>query len=199
LQNSGISAESPTDQIIKKFQFLLLGLFSMTQRMPVVRQLQWMGLIPQFVAIAMLAVVVHVAFPNLRVPFYIFIAALIYLVFCRFMRARFVRDHKNGMRAYHAQKFREAISHYEASYRFFSAHRRLDKWRSLFFGVVGPNPYRVVALCNMAYCHAQDGDGRKAIELYEEALREEPDCALAKASLKMLHSVSNISNATPGA
>jgi hypothetical protein len=40
----------------------------MTQRMPVVRQLQWMGLIPQFVAIAVLAGIAHVVLPNPGIP-----------------------------------------------------------------------------------------------------------------------------------
>ena len=165
--------------------------------MPVLRQLQWMGLIPQFVAITVFAVIVHVVLPNQGIPVDIFIAALVYLVFCRVMRARFARDHKSGMRAYHAQEFREAISHFEASYRFFSTHRWLDTWRSLLFGVASPNPYRVIALCNTAFCYTQIGDGQQAIKLYEQVLHEEPDCALAKVSLKMLHSVSPISDATP--
>jgi hypothetical protein len=173
-----------------------LGLFNMSQRMPIVRQLQWMGLIPQLVAIAMLAVIVRVAFPNLGVPVDIFVGAVVYLIVCRVMRARFMRDHKKGMRAYHAQKFQEAISHFDASYRFFSAHRWLDTWRSLLFGVASPNPYRVIALCNMAYCYSQTGEGQRAIMLYEKALQEEPDCTLAKASLKMLRSVAPASNAT---
>jgi hypothetical protein len=171
----------------------------MPQPMPVVRQWQWRGLIPQFAAIAALAVVVHIAFPNLDLPLDICVAALVYMLFCRFMRTRFARDHKNGMKAYHAQKFREAITHCEASYRFFSAHRWLDQGRSLFFGIASPNSYRVIALCNMAYCHAQSGDGQKARELYEQALREQPNCTLASASLNMLHSVSKTPNATPGA
>jgi len=121
--------------------------------MPVVRQLHWIGLIPQFIAIAVLAVIAHMAWSDSGVLFDLLIAALAYLIFCRLMRATFVRDHRSGMRAYHAQKFHEAISHFEASYQFFSAHRRLDTWRSLLFGVASPNPYRVIALCNMAYCY----------------------------------------------
>lgn len=171
----------------------------MPQRMPVVRQLQWIGLIPQFVAIAVLAAIAYVVFPHMGIPFDLFVAAAAYFIFCRVMRAKFVRDHRNGMRAYHAQKFQDAISHFDKSYRFFSTHRRLDTWRSLLFGVSSPNPYRVMALCNMAYCYSQGGDGQQAIKLYEQALHEEPDCALAKASLNVLHSVSSTSHATRSA
>jgi tetratricopeptide (TPR) repeat protein len=171
----------------------------MTQRLPVVRQFYWMGLVPQFGAMAILAVVAHAAFRNLGVQLDIFIAALAYLVFCRVMRAKFTQDHRSGMKAYQAKRFREAISNFEASYRFFSAHRRLDVWRSLLFGVASPNPYRVIALCNMAYCYSQVGDGQRAIKLYEQALHEKPDCALAKASLNMLRSVLPAHDATQSA
>jgi tetratricopeptide (TPR) repeat protein len=167
--------------------------------MPVVRQLNWMGLIPQFVAIGIFAVIAHAAFPDLDVPFDIFIAALAYFIFCRVMRAKFVRDHRSGMRAYQAQRFQEAISHFEASYQFFATHRQLDTWRSLLFGVASPNTYRVIALCNMAYCYSQAGDGQRAIKFYEQALHEEPGCALARASLNMLRSVSPTSDARQNA
>lgn len=167
--------------------------------MPTVRQLQWVALIPQFIAVAALAVIAYSIFPNMGIPFHIFVAALAYLIFCRTMRAKFLRDHRNGMRAYHAQRFRDAISHFEASYRFFSTRRGLDRWRSLLFGVANLNPYRVVALCNMAYCYSQAGDGQQAMKLYEQALREEPGCALAKASLNMLRSVSSATDATRSA
>lgn len=152
--------------------------------MPVVRQLLWIGLITQFIAIAVLAGIAYVAFPVLGIPFDIFIAALAYLIFCGIMRATLTRDHRSGMRAYRAQKLQDAISYFEASYDFFSKRRRLDTWRALLFGVASPNPYRVIALCNTAYCYAQAGNGQRAIKLYEQALHEEPGCALAKAGFR---------------
>ena len=168
----------------------------MTRQMPVVRQLQLRRSVPQFLAIAALAVIAHLIIPGARIPVDISVAALAYLIFCRLMRALFVRDHRKGMKAYHSQEFHDAISHFEASYRFFSNHRSLDAWRSLLFGVASPNSYRVIALCNMAYCWSQAGDGQRAIALYEQALREKPDCTLAQASLNMLRSVTSTSNVT---
>lgn len=105
------------------------------------------------------------------------IAALVYLIFCRIMRAKLTRDHSSGLRAYRAQKFQEAISYFKASYQFFSRHRHLDAWRSLLFGVASANPYRVIALCNMAYCYSQAGEGQQAMKLYQQPLQEEPGCA----------------------
>jgi tetratricopeptide (TPR) repeat protein len=171
----------------------------MAQRMPVVRQLRWIELIPQFVAIAVLAFVTHMIIPSDETIVDILLAALIYLIFCRTMRAIFVSHHRDGMKAYHDEKFQEAISHFEASYKFFVAHPWLDTTRSLLFGVSSQNSYRIIALCNMAYCYSQAGDGQRAINLYEQALSEKPDCKLAKASLKMLRSVSPASEAQQGA
>jgi tetratricopeptide (TPR) repeat protein len=116
----------------------------------------------------------------------IFVGAIVYLIWCRLMRWFLVRDHSEGMRAYRAGRFQDAISHFDASYRFFSTHRRLDAYRALLFGVASQNSYRIIALGNMAYCYGQLGDGAKAIELYERVLQEAPEHAVAKSSLNLL-------------
>lgn len=167
--------------------------------MPVVRQLRWGALVPQSVPIAVFAFVIHASVPRLLWSHSIFFAALSYLIICRILRATLTRDHIAGMAAYRAQLFDEAISHFQASYRFFSAHRRLDSFRSLLLGVASYNSYRVIALCNMAYCYTQIGQGHEAIKLYEQALIEAPDCMLAKASLNMLRSASTAPHAAQSA
>lgn len=158
----------------------------MPQPMPVVREIHWPGVIPQVIAISVIALIVHVCVATLDLPKIVCAAALIYLIICRSLRAIFVRDHKLGILEYRAGHFEAAITHFEASHRFFAAHRWLDRWRSPLMGVASWNPYRVIALANMAYCHAQLGDGAKAIELFEAVLREVPDHTVAKASLNML-------------
>jgi len=117
------------------------------------------------------------------------VAALAYLVLYRVLRATLTRDHTRGIESYKAGRFEEAIQHFEASRQFFCRHRRLDAWRSFIFGVASQNPYRVIALGNMAYCYGQLGDANRAIELYEQVLRESPDNTLAKASLQLLRAV----------
>jgi tetratricopeptide (TPR) repeat protein len=138
--------------------------------MPVIRQLQWSQLIPQAIAIAVLAFLGHLLFPHARISSAIVGAAGTYLVLCRISRALFLRDHQEGIADYRAGRFEEAIKRFEASRAFFSQHPRLDSFRSLLFGVAGPNPFRIVALCNMAYCYSQLGNGARAISLYEQAL-----------------------------
>jgi tetratricopeptide (TPR) repeat protein len=163
--------------------------------MPVVRELYWPGLIPQFIAIALLAGAVRLAFPKVTEVEMVGAGAAIYLVICRALRGVLTRDHARGMRAYRSEKFQEAISHFQASHQFFSEHRQLDAWRSFAFGVASYNPYRVIALGNIAYCYAQLGDKAKAIEIYEQVLREAPDHKVAKASLNMLKATPSATNA----
>ena len=171
----------------------------MPQQMPVVRSLAWTQLVPQVAAIGVLAVLGHILFRHARISSVVFGAAAAYLVLCRLSRAAFLRDHYSGIAAYRAERFADAIKHFEASRAFFLQHPRVDSFRSLLFGVAAPNPFRIVALCNMAYCYSQLGDGARAVSLYEQALSEFPDCALARASLNMLRSTSPLPDATQSA
>src|SRR5438552_5900793 len=158
----------------------------MQQKMPLVRQPHWISLIPQLVAIAALTLPIYAVIPPLGLFRASALAALVYLIFCRLMRSWLTRDHILGMKAYHAQHFDEAILHFDNSYRFFSAHRKVDAWRSMLFGVASWNPYRTIALLNKAYCCGQTQRGQEAIELYERVLNEGPDWKSAEASLARL-------------
>src|SRR5258708_17608314 len=168
----------------------------MPQPMPVVRQLAWIQLIPQAIATAVLALMFHLLFSEARLSTALFDAAITYLIICRMSRAVVLPEHYAGMSAYRAGHFAEAINHFEASYAFFSRHPRMDSWRSLLFGVAGHNRFRVVALCNMAFCYSQLGEGSRAMTLYEQALAASPNCTLARAGLNMLRSTSTPSDAT---
>jgi tetratricopeptide (TPR) repeat protein len=168
----------------------------MSQRRPVVSEVYLPGLVPQALAVAALCAITWFFLPTAPIWAVLFIGATGYLIFCRAMRWMLVRDHTLGMVAYHAGRFEEAISHFEASHRFFSVHRRVDAWRWLLLGVASKNSYRVIALGNMAWCYGQLGDGAKAVELYERVLSEVPDHAVARATLNLLRTAGSRSNAS---
>ena len=161
----------------------------MSQPLPVIRQIYWPQRIPQLIAILLLAGLVRLFFPMATVVELLVAGVVIYFFVSRFFRAALLGEHTKGMALYRAGRFEEAISHFQANYEFFSKHRKIDAWRSLLFGVASRNPFRVISLGNMVYCHGQLGNGAKAIELYEEVLREMPDHAVAIASLKMLNAM----------
>ncbi len=162
----------------------------MPQPMPVIRQLHLPSLLPQAVVITVLTFIIHVSAPHTHWSHAVFFAALMYLASCRILRATLTRHQIAGMIACRANRFDDAIRQFQASYEFFSTHRTLDSLRAWIFGVASANPYRIIALCNMAFCYGQMGNGHKAAALYEQALTEAPDCTLAKVSLNMLHSTS---------
>ena len=47
--------------------------------------------------------------------------------------------------------------------------------------------YREMALCNIAFCYGQIGNGTKAIEFYQKTLVEFPENGIAESALKMLN------------
>ncbi|HEX7447932.1 MAG TPA: hypothetical protein VF306_10325 [Pirellulales bacterium] len=49
--------------------------------------------------------------------------------------------------------------------------------------------YREMALCNIAFCYAQLGNGENAELYYRRTLDEFPDSGLADAALRMIESV----------
>jgi hypothetical protein len=169
----------------------------MPQPMPIVRQLYGPALIPQFIAIAALCALARLVLPSASLVFVLAVGAFAYLISCRLLRAIFTGDHIRGMEAYRAGRFGDAIDHFQASYNFFQTHRYLDACRWIIFGVASRNSYRIIALANMAYCHGQLSAGARAIELYEQVLRECPEHPIAKASLNMLRAGAGQAGAKP--
>lgn len=162
----------------------------MTQRLPVVRQIYWPGLLPQFAAIGLLDLIIY-PFADADLGVSTFVAAILYWAFCLLMRASVAKDQKRGIAAYRQEKFEEALGHFMKSYDLFTKHPWLDKYRFFLLGTSSVNPYRTISLCNMAFCEGQLGHGNRAIELYEEALKLTPDCAIAQVALRMLRATSS--------
>jgi tetratricopeptide (TPR) repeat protein len=162
----------------------------MKQRLPVVRQLYWRGLLPQFVAIAAIDLVVYpfISGPGIGIPESTLIAAGAYWIFCVVMRRTLTLDFIRGIRAYRAGKFEESIEHYKRGYEFFTKHPWIDRFRFVLLGTASQNPYTTISLCNMAFSESQLGHGNRAIELYEQALKLTPGCAIAEVGLRMLRS-----------
>lgn len=48
-----------------------------------------------------------------------------------------------------------------------------------------------MALCNIAFCYGQIGEGQKAKEYYQQTLTEYPENGMAQAGINMLNLVDN--------
>ncbi len=157
--------------------------------LPTVRQISWIATIPQFAAIVVLVTLCCLAFGVSNGPL---VGSGIYLVYSFGSRLLLVRDHKRGLILLNAGRFKEAIEAFEESYRFFSEHLWIDRFRSIVLMSPSAMTYHEMALCNIAFAYSQMGDGAGAEGYYRRTLDEFPENGLAKASLKMIESSKSI-------
>lgn len=154
----------------------------MSSKTPIVRQIAWISLIPQLTLMGLLMM----CFYLLQSSNPILYGALTYMAISFVLRTFISKDHMEGVRLVKAQKFSEAIPFFERSYHFFSNNPWIDKYRFLTLLSSSRISYWEMALCNVAFCYSQVGEGKMAIEWYTRTLKEFPDSGLAQTALRML-------------
>ena len=158
----------------------------MATKPPIIRPISWMGVAVQIVFVSLLAVIVAFAF-GVREPALAFlIAALAWSVFTRVLRLSLTSQFRRGIARLRKGRFTEAAPLLEASYAAFARRPWIDRFRLVLLGNASSMSYREMALCNAAFAYAQVGEGTRAIQLYEQTLREFPSSSLATSSLQML-------------
>lgn len=160
----------------------------MASSVPIVRQIAWVSLIPQ---LAVMAILIWLAW-MLGLPEPVLMGAAAYLVLSVALRTAIARDHRKGMALVKRARFAEAIPYFEAAYRRFVRRPWLDRHRFILLLSSSRMSYKEIALCNIAFCHGQLGDGAKAREYYERALQESPGSAIATTALRFLDAGKNV-------
>ena len=152
---------------------------------PVVRQVSWPATIPQFafLTIAMLLGNYFVSTSN-----GVLIGASVYLAYSFGSRMLIARDHQRGMSLTRGLRYAEAIPYFANSYKFFSDYAWIDRYRSVLLMSASQASYREMALCNIAFCYSQIGDGQRAEKYYHQAVNEFPDSGLARTALRLIES-----------
>jgi tetratricopeptide (TPR) repeat protein len=118
--------------------------------------------------------------------FFILIVFVAYSVGSRILIAN---AHRRGIRFFRRGQYEQAIRAFEESYEFFTCHPWIDRFRSIILMSASAPSYREMALCNIAFCHTQIGNGERAKEVYRRTLDEFPDSGLAASAMRMLESV----------
>ena len=155
-------------------------------RTPVVRQISWPAVLPPLAALGgAMAIGVFVT----RTSNGIILGAAAYLTYSLGSRMFIARAHRRGMRLYRRQQYAAAIRAYEESYDFFARNTWIDRFRAIIMMSPSAISYREMALCNIAFCYSQLGDGEKAESYYRRALDDFPNSGLATAALRMIESV----------
>ena len=99
----------------------------------------------------------------------IILGAAAYLTYSLGSRMFIARAHRRGMRLYRSQQYAAAIQAYEESYDFFARNTWIDRFRAITMMSPSAISYREMALCNIAFCYSQLGDGEKAESYYRRA------------------------------
>lgn len=163
-------------------------------KVPTVRNLSYAGLIPPFACMGLMGVLGWLIVGEtwgVTVGFLLFIA---YTILARRLIAR---DQIRGMKLLHKGEHQEALACFERSYDFFSEREWIDRFRA--FTMMTPTAlcYREMALCNIAYCHGQMGEGAKLKATLRRTLDEFPENPLALAGLRSFEAIEN-SKSEPG-
>ena len=160
----------------------------MASNPPIIKQVAWVSLIPQIAFIFILiAVYNYFGFENPA-----FYGALTYLSLSMGLRYFIPKNHREGIQLTKKNQFEKAIVEYEKSHEFFSKNDWIDNYRFLTLLSSSKMNYREMALCNIAFCYSQIGNGAKAIEFYQKTLVEFPENTIAQSALKMLNSTIDI-------
>ena len=116
-------------------------------------------------------------------------AAGIYFLLSYGFRSKVAGDRWKGMQLVKKEQYAEVIPFFEASYRFYTSKPWLDKYRYITLLSSSRMDYRVMALCNIAFCYSQMGEGGKARAYYQQVLATYPENGLAQTALRMMNSV----------
>jgi len=155
----------------------------MARRVPVVRELRWLYVLPQFAA---MAVAIGACIVALGYPAGLYWGASIYLAYSFGSRAILARHHKSGVRRLRRRRWAEALPCFQRSQAFFERFPWLDRYRQLFLMSPSGASYHEMALLNQAACLVRLDRGFEARQLYERVLDLYPDSPVAEAALKAM-------------
>ncbi len=154
----------------------------MSSSVPIVRQISWPAVLPQFLVLFLAIIVAHRFGGRGAVAW----GAAAYLIYSIGSRRVIPRDHNDGMALVRAERFADAIPKFRDSLAFFDRYAWIDDYRSIVLMSPSAASYREMALANIGFCFSQLGDGTKSREAYQECLRRFPRSALATTALRML-------------
>jgi tetratricopeptide (TPR) repeat protein len=164
-------------------------------KVPMVRPISILGVVVSVIPLLLILVLNEWLLPN----WFPISGALLWMFAVLLMRRIFTGDHRKGIRLVKSGRFGDAIPLFTEAYSATKRRPWIDRYRWLLLGSASQWSYREMALCNLAFCYGQIGDGEKMKALYRQALTEFPDCILATAALRMVESVTqaNPANQAP--
>ncbi len=156
----------------------------MSTQTPIVQQISWLAVIPQFAALAT-AVIIATRLSPANGGLY---GAGAYLIYSIASRQLITRDHRAGIALAKEQRFEEAIPRFQKSFEFLDRNPWIDRFRSIVLMSPSAASFREMALANIGFAYSQIGRGDEARYYYEKCLQRFPNSGLATAALRMMDS-----------
>lgn len=156
----------------------------MASKVPVVKQVNWIALLPQFMVIG----IIYTIYGSFEIKEPFLFGVITYFVLAMLLRNLIAKEHRQAIKMVKLHQYEIAIHLFEESVDYFSRNSWVDKYRSITLLTVSRMGYKEMGLCNIAFCYSQIGEGQTAKEYYELTLSEFPENGLAQAGLKMLTS-----------
>ena len=156
----------------------------MASSVPTVKQIAWISLVPQLILMG----IIMFGYDLLGFEDPYFYGAMTYLILSITLRNIIATDHRKAIRLVKRNDFTNAIPLFEKSIAFFTKNSWVDKYRLLTLLSSSKMTYKEMALCNIAFCYSQTGNGQKAKDFYEQVIKEFPESGLAIAGLNMITS-----------
>lgn len=154
---------------------------------PIVRQVKWLYVIPQFIILILVISVFYFIGAEEPLTF----GALTYLIISLSMKIFIPKHQRKGMKFIKRGQYEKALQEFQKSYDFFLKYKWIDKYKYLILLSASRISYLEMSMLNMAYCHAHLGDGSESKELYQKVLELFPDSKMAQSALKIFDVAKN--------
>lgn len=154
----------------------------MSSKIPTIRQIAWISLIPQLIFLGILILIYYL----FRIQDYVLCGVVTYLLLSMLLKLVIAKDQRRGMRYLKSGMYEDAIEYFEKSHDFFSKYDWIDKYRFITLLSLSRICFKEMALVNIGYCYVQMSDRTKAESYYRKALAEFPDSEIAKSTLAFL-------------
>lgn len=159
----------------------------MSSKTPMIRQTAWISIIPHLAVMALIMFIWYQFNPQKTVLY----GTLSYLTLSIGLRYIIPKSHREGINLVKNLKYEQALAKFEKSHQFFSDHNWIDDYRYIVLLSSSNISYGEMALCNIAFCHSQLGNGKLSKEFYIKTLKKYPDSGLAQAGLNMMNAANN--------
>src|SRR5262245_12935907 len=144
-------------------------------QLPIVRKIAWVYTIPHLVIMFVLIIVGWRIFSPSDFWVGSIYGAAAYLVYSFGSKSILLKNHRRGINFAKLGSYRDEILEFQRSYEFLDKHQWLDKYRCIVMLDSSAVSYREMALCNIAYAHAQQQENVQALQCYRRVLEEFPE------------------------